>query len=268
MAVLAHLSDLHFGVDARAERTARAIAADLRHRDVDHVVVTGDVTHRGRTDEYAAFLDVFGPFLDAGRMTVVPGNHDRPGDDVAQAMMQGERVRASVRPGLFLLEIDSTGPHNRVMWQGHGMITRADLSAIDEAISLAPADHLVVVLLHHHPLPLPEESALELLSNWVGLPFADELHAGRDLLSLVHGRADLVLHGHRHVPAVRTLEGSRPLAIYNAGSSTELARVRLFVHHRGRLCAPPTWHTTAVESGYRRLSSMVPVTSTTPVSVR
>jgi hypothetical protein len=36
-------------------------------------------------------------------------------------------------------------------------------------------------------------------------------------------------------------EHPRPLRIFNAGSSTELGRVRVFSHARGRLLCDPSW---------------------------
>jgi metallophosphoesterase superfamily enzyme len=47
------------------------------------VLVTGDVTHRGRLREWAAFEKAFEPLIESGRLTAVPGNHDRLGDDMA-----------------------------------------------------------------------------------------------------------------------------------------------------------------------------------------
>lgn len=236
MRTLAHLSDLHFGHSAKRSIAARRIVHDLLVHDVAHVVVTGDLTNRGRHDEYAAFEGVFAPLLERGRVTIVPGNHDRPSDDVAALMMGNRRVDVDVHPGLYLVKLDSTGAHNRLLWQGHGLVTAEDLEALDAALDDAPRDALVVVLMHHHPYRLPEEGALERLSRFAGLPYAAELHSGADLLEVVSGRADLLLHGHRHVPSELRLDRhDRPLTIYNAGSSTELGRYRILEHQRGRV---------------------------------
>lgn len=74
MTRIAHLSDLHFGfhraplVDPLLDRVNRS-GADL-------VVITGDVTHRGRMGQYAQAAR----FLSRIRapVMVVPGNHDVP----------------------------------------------------------------------------------------------------------------------------------------------------------------------------------------------
>src|SRR4051794_20379448 len=91
--ILAHLSDLHLGQSPKRERVARTLVKALLELDEVHVVVTGDVTHRGRHEE------------------------------------------AALPDALF-----------------------------------APAGALTAVLLHHHPLPLPEDSLHERLASWLGWP--------------------------------------------------------------------------------------------------
>jgi 3',5'-cyclic AMP phosphodiesterase CpdA len=236
---LAHISDLHLG---RSEATdlevARAVAA---LHTVDHVIVSGDVTHRGRRDELARFERLFAPLM--GRLTVVPGNHDRLGDDLGARLRSGERVQTHVTGDAFVVRVDSTGPHNRFLLAGHGDLCTGILEDIDAAIRTAPAGKLVVVTMHHHPLPLPEETFPEVLASRVGLPFATELRLGATLLQRLRGRCDLVLHGHRHVPRAATLfeSDARPLGLYNAGCTPSLGRFRIFAHKDGRLLGPPGW---------------------------
>ena len=172
-----------------------------------------------------------------GRLISVPGNHDCLGDDVSGAIMPGPRVQSACYPGLYVVRVNSTGPHNRSWLNGHGSLDDDDLNAIDVALDAAPAGHLVVIALHHHVLPMPEEHAMERLSSWLGFIFTAELPRGRDLLARVRGRCDLVLHGHRHVPRGARLFGPpRPMHVFNAGSSTELARVRVFAHDGAGPC--------------------------------
>ena len=75
------------------------------------------------------------------------------------------------------------------------------------------------------------------------LAYTSELERGRNLVARVHGRCDLILHGHRHTPRGARLFGSlRPIHIYNAGCSTELGRVRVFGHDgAGHLQGGPLW---------------------------
>jgi Icc protein len=234
MKTLAHLSDLHLGRSLDDASTLRGLVDGLLAARVDHVVFTGDVTHRGRLGELATFHRITAPIAD--RMTVVPGNHDRLGENAGRLLMR-QRVVVERLPGLHLVRLDSTAPHNRRLLDGHGLITAEDVAQVEEAVAAAAAGDLVALLLHHHVHPLPGDDLWEKLSALVGLPFTAELAAGRTLLERVRGRCDLVLHGHRHVPAELVLDrdSDRPVRVVNAGCSTELGRVRIFAHRGGRV---------------------------------
>jgi 3',5'-cyclic AMP phosphodiesterase CpdA len=230
----AHLSDLHVGRDAATDREAARVRDALLAARADDILVTGDVTHRGRAGEMATFERLFAPLRD--RLLVVPGNHDRLGDDVATRMI-GPRVEVTRRPGLHVVRADSTAPHNRALLEGHGVLSPADVSAIDGAVGAAPRGALVVLMLHHHLLPLPPEGVGERLANLLGWPNAAELPSGRELLGRLRGRCDVVAHGHRHRASELSLGGTeaRPLRVMNAGCTTELGRVRLVAHAAGRI---------------------------------
>lgn len=250
MKTLAHLSDLHVDLSLANERDLAQLVEALEAQQVDHVVVTGDVTHSGLRAEYARFLGAFEPVWSDGRLTVVPGNHDRCGDDVAALIAQGRRVSVERHDGLFLVRVDSTAPHNRISYRSHGEVCDRVLEAVDDALAHAPPGALVALALHHHVLPLPVESVQEWFSDAVGWPHARELHLGRDLLRLARGRCDLVLHGHRHLPRALVVEEAwptpRPLRIFNAGSSTRLGAFRVFTHDEGQLTVEPSWRSVRV----------------------
>ncbi|HET8540763.1 MAG TPA: metallophosphoesterase [Anaeromyxobacter sp.] len=234
---VAHVSDLHLGRDRRTDAAARAIAVSLHAAAVDAVLVTGDLTHRGRLAELRAFEDAFAPLLDAGRVVIVPGNHDRAGEDAGATLMIGSRVGVADLPGLHVVRVDSTAPHNRSLVAAHGLVDRKDLAEVDAALAEAPQRALSVVMLHHHVLPLPPDDLAETLSGWLGWPNAEELPRGRELLALARGRCDLVLHGHRHVPSGSSpFPGdARPLAVVNAGCSPERGGAGIFLHDDGRV---------------------------------
>jgi 3',5'-cyclic AMP phosphodiesterase CpdA len=233
--LLAHVSDLHIGRDAATDRTARLLAHALEETGPAAVLVTGDVTHRGRTGELRRFERIFRRLLEAGRMIVVPGNHDRMSDDVARALMPAGRVDVVSRAGLHVVRLDSPGPHNRSLLHAHGQLTEGDIEAVSAALDRAPPGALALLALHHHLLPLPVDHLVERLSNLLGWPNAAELGLGARLLQRIRERCDLVLHGHRHTSSERVLGGARPLRILNAGSSTALGRVRLLVARGGRV---------------------------------
>ena len=243
---LAHLSDLHLDLTRESDATASALVETLLAERVEHVVVTGDLTHQGSRSEYRRFRELFAPLLDAGRLTFIPGNHDRTGEDAGGQWMNGRKVRVERHEGLYLVCVDSTGPHNRNYFACHGELTRAVLDEVDAALCAAPTGALTAVLLHHHVLPLPEESFPERLATRMGWPHASELSLGAELVRRVQGRCDLILHGHRHVPREFDLGlfQGRGLRIYNSGSSIELGRFRVFQHAAGRLVDEPAWQHT------------------------
>jgi 3',5'-cyclic AMP phosphodiesterase CpdA len=240
--MLAHLSDLHMGRSAEDDAQAEQLARALVEIGIDHVLVTGDVTNKGRLREWERFREIFAELLANGRVTVVPGNHDRLGDDLGDTIMRGERVQSDIVSGLHIIRVNSTGEHNRSWIAGHGLLLPEDIDAVDVALEATPRDHLAVIALHHHVVPLPEEHAAERLSYFLGWPFTAELPRGRELLDRIRGRCGLVLHGHRHVPrGVRLQEGMHTIQIFNAGSSTILGGARIFEHAGGVLVGSPWW---------------------------
>jgi 3',5'-cyclic-AMP phosphodiesterase len=235
--LIAHVSDLHIGRDRSADRAARRVAEAVEDSGAAMVIVTGDVTHSGRKAELAEFEAGFGRLLARGRAVVVPGNHDRLSEAAGGVFMGEARVAVSSRPGLHVVQLDSTGPHNRRRLSSHGLLTQADLSAVDSALGAAPEGALTVLALHHHLLPLPADTLTENVSNLLGWPNAAELPLGADLVARIHGRCDLVLHGHRHVPAEIVLGAGteRPLRVLNAGATGELGRFRVLASHGNRV---------------------------------
>ncbi len=232
---IAHVSDLHLGRDRQTDAGVARLAAALHRAGVDAVLVTGDVTHRGRRSELAAFDALFAPLRD--RTVVVPGNHDRLGEDAGRWLMPGgARIAVESRPGLHVVRLDSTAPHNRALLSAHGELSEADLAAVDSAVRAAPPGTLVALMLHHHLLPLPEDHLSERLATWLGWPNAAELALGSVLVERLRGRCDLVVHGHRHAASELVVpDHDRPLHVMNAGSSPALGRVRVVTHAAGRI---------------------------------
>jgi 3',5'-cyclic AMP phosphodiesterase CpdA len=239
---LAHLSDLHLGRSPEFDRSVVQLRDAVVSGAVDHVVVSGDITNRGRRGELARFDELFGDLARAGRLSVVPGNHDRLGDDVGASIMRA-RIEEITVDDLHLVLVDSTGPHNRFLLAGHGDLSEEVIDNVGEALDRAPKKKLVAVVVHHHPLPLPEETFPERFATGMGWPYARELKLGQQLLSRIRGRCDLLLHGHRHVPRSFTLYAgdARPLRLFNAGCSTQLGRFRMFAHAGGTLVGEPGW---------------------------
>lgn len=266
---LVHLSDIHIGRSPLDEMRAANLVKRLVTTRVDHVVVTGDLTNKGRKQELERFREIFLPLQSAGRLTLVPGNHDRLGHDVSSEIQAGPRVQTRTVDGLYLIRFDSSGPHNRAWLSGHGMMTSNDVQDITAAVLAAPANHLVALLLHHHPLPLPEDSRAELLSTWLGWKYTAELELGWSMLRAIAGRCDLVLHGHRHIPRAFKLfeDTARPMSLFNAGSTTELDAARLFSFANGRLSGEPVWLGNVADSKPQRPAAKRPLPPRAQVAI-
>jgi 3',5'-cyclic AMP phosphodiesterase CpdA len=176
--------------------------------------------------------------------------------------MRGGRVAVSSLAGLHVVRVDSTAPHNRSLVDGHGALTAQDVADVEQALADAPEGAVPVVMLHHHVLPLPVEDLAERLATLVGLPCADELPLGEDLLGRIAGRCRLVLHGHRHVPAEFrvTLPDAPGMRILNAGSTTSLGRARMLAHRDGEVAWEGWLATSRVEP-----RSWAPVARQVPV---
>ena len=252
---IAHISDLHLGRDRKTDAEVASLVAALCEADVHTVLLTGDVTHRGRRSEHATFEALFAPLRD--RLVVVPGNHDRLGEDAASLLMAGTRVAVAAGPGLHVVRFDSTAAHNRALIDAHGELTRADRVAVEAAVAAAPEGALVALMLHHHLLPLPADHFGERLATWLGWPNADELALGAELLEALRGRCDLVVHGHRHAESAVVLpaRAGRPLRILNAGSTPELGRARLLEHAAGRVVSE-RWLDVGRAGAPRRLAAV------------
>ena len=153
--------------------------------------------------------------------------------------MPGARVTVDARPGLHVVRLDSTAPHNRALLSAHGELTDGRHRRGRLRGGAAPPGTLVVLMLHHHLLPLPEDHLSERLASWLGWPNAAELARGRELLELLHGRCDLVVHGHRHAASEVLLppRAGRPLRVLNAGSTPALGWARVLAHAGGRIVA-------------------------------
>ncbi len=239
---IAHVSDLHIGYIAGRLQALIAIRDRLRELRIDHVLVTGDVTEHGSASEFRQFKRVFAEFSRTGRLTVLPGNHDRTGQDIARQMHRNKRVVIVRRDGLHLVVVDSTGPHNRYRLLSHGKIDQAIIDQVDQAVAMASPGSLVIVALHHHVMPQAVDYWIEKMATIMRFPFAKELHLGQSLVQRLLGRCDLILHGHRHKPMeTRFVEQQRSLTIYNSGSSTELGAFRVFTFQNGKVIGDPVW---------------------------
>lgn len=77
---IAHISDLHLSAEFRRQniRRTKQLLDHLARRNIDHLVITGDIAANAQPAEFAmarGLLTSYG-FYDATRTTIIPGNHD------------------------------------------------------------------------------------------------------------------------------------------------------------------------------------------------
>lgn len=236
--LIAHISDLHVG--KIKEKRLIELRNSLKTNKIDRVLITGDVTDSGRTKQWNRFLSIFADIIDYS--TIVPGNHDRIGDDIAELIMD-QRIQTHADENIYVIKVDTTGPHNKVLVLCHGIVGYKVLRRMKEIINEAPKNKFVIVMFHHHPIKLPEDTWYERLASYVRWKsLTMELKLGQRVIDSSLGKVDAILHGHRHTPSSMLLPSDdRPLAIYNAGCTPALKRYRTFEIKKGKLVGYPTW---------------------------
>lgn len=189
---LLHLSDLHVG--AHEEREVEpGLQAIIAAAAPELIVVTGDLTHRGRREQHeraAAFLRGLGR-----PVVAVPGNHDIPYNFPARftrTFAEFERHWETTRPvyrsdGLLVVGLNSV----RAWRHQSGGVRDEQLAWATETLADAPRDALRVVAMHHHLTGAPWRTRKR--------PVARRSHV---LATLVESGAELILAGHTHQGAI------------------------------------------------------------------
>jgi 3',5'-cyclic AMP phosphodiesterase CpdA len=215
-----------------------ALVADLHAARVDHVVVTGDLTHLGlphELEEARRWLGALGP---APAISVVPGNHDVyargagahtvagwapyfASDGGGEPSFPSVRVRG---PAVFV-GLSSARPSAPFLAVGEvGARQRERLAAV---LADARRRGLARIVLLHHP-PLAETT------GW-----RKRLVDGARLRAVLEAEgAELVLHGHTHrasIGELPTATGPAPVIGVPSASWTGSEPARMARYHLYRL---------------------------------
>lgn len=189
MALFAHISDLHVGAIAFQEDLLNRAINQINEMGVDATIVTGDITENG----YFLEFEKAGHYLDTieSPIMVVPGNHDarHVGDQCFGEIMKNRYGTLNLKnKGIEIIGLDSSEPD-----LDYGKIGRAQQKWMEKELEKAHEDGLYkIIALHHHIIPVPKTGReRNVLSD-----------AGDILLSLIEGKANLVLSGHKHMPHI------------------------------------------------------------------
>ncbi|MBS7608001.1 MAG: metallophosphoesterase [Candidatus Bathyarchaeia archaeon] len=180
--LIVQISDIHCGpmFNYGSFRTAMD---EINALSPDVVVVTGDITENGILSEFKMAADEF-KRLKAKNVIYISGNHDYkstgyllfkqffPFNQVTEIDNAVIIVLSSARPD----RDDGEVGHRQNLWLENTLENYKD--------------RLKIVAIHHHIIPVPDTGADQITI----------VDAGDVLRSLVKGRADLVLCGHRHRP--------------------------------------------------------------------
>lgn len=233
---LAHISDIHLGplpapayrdliskritgyINWRRNRSSNLhegviddIVADMKAQQPDHVAVTGDLINLALDGEVALsrlWLESLGNSHD---VSVVLGNHDAyvpkaldkacaawgpwmHGDDEAESARRGTFPYMRVRSDVALIGVSSaraTAP-----FMASGFFGEKQAERLGAMLDEARANDLCRVIMIHHP---PVRGAAPAHKRLLGIGLFKKVIRK-------HG-AELVLHGHTHLPTTHRIEG-------------------------------------------------------------
>ena len=213
---LIHISDVHVGAREQplVEGALRALVERVRP---GLVIATGDLTHRGRRDQFERVATLLRNL--PAPVLAVPGNHDiplLPPTRFTRPWREFEREWITTEPvysngGLHVVGVNSVRPWRH---QSGGLQTGA-LDRACERLAAAPAGALRVVCLHHQLANAPWRSRKRPLAR-----------RGRVLEQLAEAGAELVLSGHVHQAGVaerrefEVLDGERSIVVVTAPGLT------------------------------------------------
>ncbi len=241
VATLTHISDLHFGRPAVAERLD-ALKEYIAEIQPNAVAISGDLTQRCTNREFSnarAYLDSLGKIAP---YTVIPGNHDirwlgavarnlglaglfreqahkfkysryvrhisedlSPSLEVPGVVIAGVNTAHGITRGSITRRLRDLGVI--------GQVRHADVMRVREIFEHAAPASARIVMMHHNPIRGE-------LSGRHGLANTEQaLHAFADL------GTELILCGHDHQDAIHTIErGAHGLIISTAGTISNRIR--------------------------------------------
>ncbi|HSD87623.1 MAG TPA: metallophosphoesterase [Kofleriaceae bacterium] len=190
MRLVAHISDAHFGAH---DATIASHLLEELNAQCDLVVISGDLTQRGRVEQFEAarmWLDQLERLY-----LVVPGNHDVPlYDVVTRFLAPRDRYLQFIHDDLepcyaddevAICGIDTT----KTFTIRHGRVTHEQIARVAERLAEYPRQWKVMVA--HHPFFVPAGFERERVEG-----------AEASLPILEAAGIDLILTGHLHVQTI------------------------------------------------------------------
>lgn len=223
----------------------------IRDLAPDHLAITGDLVNIGLDAEIAAASAWLNQHFDPQKTSLVPGNHD--------AYVRGALAKALVAWAPYITSDDSSAsvnngqfPYLRIRGEvaiigtssaiatpafvAAGRFGKAQAERMAEMLKSTKKDGLFRVVLIHHP---PVRNAAIPAKRLYGISNFQKVIADRG--------AELVLHGHTHLPQRHKIQGPNssdvpvigvPSASQGAGGKRPVAAINMFEIAR----AKNGWH--------------------------
>ncbi len=215
---LFHLSDIHFGIEDN--RALDWVRDEVMRLKPDAVAITGDLTMRARTHEFAAAEEWIRSL--PVPVTIEPGNHDLPSYHLLtrylNPLARFEAFRDLVEQrlemdGLALVPLNTNVPAQpRLNWS-KGWVTRRELDkCLSQIDRFAPGTRVLVTA--HHPLREAGTRGTALTHN-----------GNRALAELAKRNVLAVLSGHVH-DAFDIMEATPNGPVRMIGAGTLSHRIR------------------------------------------
>jgi 3',5'-cyclic AMP phosphodiesterase CpdA len=221
-----------------------AMVADFNRSELDHVLVTGDITNLAFEEEFRFARRLFDAIrLGPERVTVLPGNHDSYIARGAEYFAAHFDVYNRPDPGWARPEPDDRWPVVRVRgplalvalstslatpwFTAWGRVGEEQLARVAEALADPRlGDRFRLVAIHHPPAGERSRSVVRGLRDRAGFAAV-----------IAQAGAELILHGHEHLDLRASLAGpdGGEVAVrgiqagtYEAGNPARRARYRVY----------------------------------------
>jgi 3',5'-cyclic AMP phosphodiesterase CpdA len=236
------VSDPHFGT--HRPHVVQALLRFAAAQAPDIVVLSGDITQRARSTQFAAareFVDALPP----AAVVAIPGNHDIPLFDVLTRAVRPYRnymrcFGAELEPVVDarharVIGVNTTRRHRHK----HGEVSAAQVERVELLLRQARPDQVRIVVVHQPVLAARASDAVNVLRG-----------AERAVRAWAAAGNDVIIGGHIHLPYVRALCEQYP----GLDSDCVTAQAGTAVSSRVRIGAPNSVNVLrcAAQAGSRR----------------
>jgi 3',5'-cyclic AMP phosphodiesterase CpdA len=222
VSLIIHVSDTHFGTELEHVLVALRNLIELEQPSL--VIFSGDITQRARRSQFRA-AQRFVEQLAAGRVLVIPGNHDIPLFNLFARVFYPYANYASA----FGAELEPEYESERLLVLGvkttrrrrhkDGEVSDEQVDRVAERLRRAKPDQLRIVVTHQPVHVIRDRDVANLLHN-----------SERAVRCWSEAGVDLCVGGHIHLPYVRPLNqrfSDLPRAVWAVQAGTAVShRIR------------------------------------------